>query len=241
MGNSSKPANMSWRFTDHYTFLSAFIKAVVPSGPIVLIMHDWGSALGLHWAYQQAEINSDRVIGLAMMEFVRPFSSLEDLALPKPVEEAFRAFRDPILGRKMIMEENALLDKVLPNAVSRQMTELELAHYRRPFPTIPSREPLYVWANQIPIAGSPSDVYDITTRYHDWLLSEKCSISKLLLWASPGDLLSPDRSKWYMERLKNAKGVDVGPGRHYLQEDQPHAIGKAIHSWAKEFLEVLKH
>ena len=92
MGNSSKPANISWRFTDHYTFLSAFIKAVVPSGPIFLIMHDWGSALGLHWAYQQAEINSNRVNGLALMEFVRPFSSLEDLALPKPIEEAFRGF-----------------------------------------------------------------------------------------------------------------------------------------------------
>ena len=241
MGNSSKPANMSWRFTDHYTFLSAFIKAVVPSGPIILIMNDWGSGLGMHWAYQQSEIRSDRVIGLVLTEFVRPFSSLQDLGLPKPIEETFKMARDPVQGRKMIIESNALLEKVLPSAMARPLSERALEYYRRPFLEPASREPLYVWTNQIPIGGTPSDTFDIATRFHDWLLSEDCCISKLLLWATPGDLVSPDRAKWYMDRLQNAQGVHVGAGRHYLQEDQPSAVGKAIHDWAEQLLETLNH
>jgi len=31
--------------------------------------------------------------------------------------------------------------------------------------------------------------------------------------------------------LKNCRLIDLGPGAHYLQEDHPDAIGKAIAGW----------
>ena len=238
MGESSKPAHMPYRLTDHYTFLSAFISAVIPSGPILLIVHDWGSALGLHWAYQQAELSapaaSPRVLGLALMEFIRAFPTWKDFGAPEPVEKAFRGFRDPAVGRQMIIEKNMVMEHMVTGGAVRKLSELELENYKRPFPDFSSREPLYMWPNQLPIEGHPSDVYDITTRYEKWLLES--DVPKLLFWVENGPLVSPEKGRWYVEHAKNMKGVDLGVGLHFVTEDHPNAIGSEIRKWAVPLL-----
>src|SRR5436189_77353 len=54
MGDSAKLPNPdadTYRFTTHRKYLAAFIDAVIgPSESIVLVVHDWGSALGFDWA-----------------------------------------------------------------------------------------------------------------------------------------------------------------------------------------------
>ncbi|KAK3658691.1 hypothetical protein LTR56_001562 [Elasticomyces elasticus] len=239
MGQSSKPANMPYRFTDHYTFLSTFINTVIPSGPVLLIVQDWGSALGLHWAYQQAELSSTsptRVLGIALMEFVRPFPSWAEAALPEEMEKAFKGFRDPLIGRKAIIEQNAFVEQFHPQGQLRGMTDEEREYLGRPYLDQQSREPIWMWTNQVPIEGRPSDVYDIATRYHDWLL--RCEVPKLLLWATPGILVKPEQAQWYLENMKNVEGVDLGAGLHFLMEDHPKATGEAIAAWAKRIVQL---
>ena len=67
MGRSGKPS-IPYRFADHARYLGAFLEAIVPNGKVVLVIHDWGSALGLDWARRHQE----RVAGIAMMEFITP-------------------------------------------------------------------------------------------------------------------------------------------------------------------------
>jgi haloalkane dehalogenase len=43
--------------------------------------------------------------------------------------------------------------------------------------------------------------------------------------------VTEEKAKWYLDRLKNVKGVYVGQGRHFLQEDHPHQIGNEIAGW----------
>ena len=64
MGESGKTAEGSYRFFDHRRHLDAWFDAVVPKGQVTLVVHDWGSALGFHWAFR----NQARVKGLAYME-----------------------------------------------------------------------------------------------------------------------------------------------------------------------------
>jgi haloalkane dehalogenase len=79
------------------------------------------------------------------------------------------------------------------------------------------------------MAGAPADIYTMVSAYHDWLLeTEK---PKLLFWAKPGGLISPDKAAWYQTRLKNCQSIGVGEGIHYLQEHHPEAIGKGIAKW----------
>ena len=68
MGDSGKlpdPAPDTYRFTTHRRYLDAFIDAVIgPAESIVLVVHDWGSALGFDWANR----HRDRIRGIAYME-----------------------------------------------------------------------------------------------------------------------------------------------------------------------------
>ena len=241
MGHSSKPANLSYRFTDHYTYLSTFISTVIPSGPIILVMQDWGTALGFHWAYQQVEQSAPgpptRVLGLAFMEFIRPFPIWNDMTPDgSSTHDIFSGFRDRNRGRQMIIDQNIFVEHVLPGGVVRELTETEHEYYKRPYLEPASREPVYVWPNQIPIEQRPSDVYDIATRYHNWLLES--DLPKLLFWATPGGLVTPEKATWYLENMTNTKGVDVGAGIHYLQEDHPKRIGADMAAWAQGLIKL---
>ena len=68
MGRSGKAAGGSYRFVDHARYLDAWFEALALRD-VTLVVHDWGSALGFHWARRHPE----RVRALAYMEaIVRP-------------------------------------------------------------------------------------------------------------------------------------------------------------------------
>jgi haloalkane dehalogenase len=126
-GSSGKPS-IPYRFTDHAAYISAFISAILPNEKLILIVQDWGSALGFHWASH----NENRVLGLAFWEFLRPFPTFDDLVLG-PSQALYRKFRDPVEGRELTVEQNAMIERMLPNAVLRRFTQVEHDTYRQPF------------------------------------------------------------------------------------------------------------
>lgn len=227
-GSSGKPS-IPYRFTDHAAYLSAFISTVLPDQKLILIVQDWGSALGFNWASQ----NSERVLGIAFWEFLRPFPKFDDL-VTGPSQALYRSFRDPVQGRVLTIEQNAMIERVLPNAMMRPLTQLEHDAYRQPFLEQGAREPLYRVPNELPIEGQPVDVWEIWEKYHEWFLESEAP--KLLVWAKPGRLVTEKKAKWYLEQLKNVKGVCVGEGLHFLEEDHPKKLGTEIGKWISEIL-----
>ncbi|KAF2812621.1 putative hydrolase [Mytilinidion resinicola] len=228
MGKSGKP-DIAYRFVDHARYLDAFLDAVVPEGKMVFVIQDWGSALGFHWARRHQE----RVSGIAFMEFIRPFATWDDAGERGPGQETFKAFRTPGVGRKLLVEDNLFIKAILPGGVVRGLAPEEQVYYEAPYLDEKSREPVYRWPNELPIEGSPEDVYAIAEEYHEWLLGS--AVPKLLFWASPGVFVRDEQAKWYVEKLKNLKAVFLGEGLHYLQEDHPHRIGSEI----AEFIDML--
>nr|QVD33035.1 nHalo-NbALFA [synthetic construct] len=85
MGKSDKP-DLGYFFDDHVRFMDAFIEALGLE-EVVLVIHDWGSALGFHWAKR----NPERVKGIAFMEFIRPIPTWDEW--PEFARETFQAFR----------------------------------------------------------------------------------------------------------------------------------------------------
>lgn len=224
MGMSDKP-DIGYQIEDHARYLQGFIEALDLT-EMVLVLHDWGSALGLDWARRHPR----RVRGLALMEFITPFPSWLDVR--PQAREIFKAFRDPAQGRKLLIEENRFIEQILPMGVVRDLPPDVMDAYRRPFLAPADREPIYQFPNALPIAGSPADTYAMAVAYHDWLL--ETDTPKLLFWAEPGALISPERAAWYRERLKSCRSVALGPGVHYVQEDHPDAIGREIAAWLAE-------
>ena len=163
MGDSAKlpnPGPDTYRFVTHRAYLDAFIEAVVGSASsLVLVVHDWGSALGFDWANR----HRDRIRGIAYMEaIVRPIASWDEWsASATPIFQGFRSDK----GEQMILDRNMFVERVLPGSVLRKLTEAEMAEYRRPFESREDRWPTLTWPRQIPIAGEPADVVQIAADY----------------------------------------------------------------------------
>jgi haloalkane dehalogenase len=103
--------------------------------------------------------------------------------------------------------------------------------YREPFVEPKSRMPLWRWPNEIPIAGEPADVAAAVASYSAKL--QQSALPKLLLYATPGAVLTEPLVAWSRHSLKNLTTVHVGEGIHFIQEDQPHKIGGAIAEWLR--------
>ena len=99
--------------------------------------------------------------------------------------------------------------------------------YRRPFVDAEHRRPTLTWPRQIPIEGEPADVTEIIDAYAAWLAQS--DLPKLFVNAEPGALIQ-GRTADYCRSLPNVTEVTVA-GSHFIQEDSPHEIGRAIAEW----------
>jgi len=220
MGKSDKP-DIEYRFVDHAKYVDGFIESLGLRN-ITLVIHDWGSALGFHYARR----NESNVKAIAFMEaIVRPLTWAE---WPEQAKGMFQAFRTPGMGEQMIMDNNMFVEATLPGAILRKLSEEEMNRYREPYADRESRRPLWRWSNEIPIDGEPADVHEIVQAYSEWLGASP--LPKLLLYARPGAIMR-NLLGWCEDNIANLKSVDVGAGVHFLQEDTPHEIGEAIREW----------
>jgi haloalkane dehalogenase len=222
MGRSAHP-DIDYRFADHIRYVDSFISTLALKN-MTLVLHDWGCALGFDYA-RRHEAN---VRGLAFMEpILEPIAAWE--SFPEAWRDVFKAFRTPEVGWDLIVKQNIFVEKIIPGAVVRPLTEAEMAHYRAPYEDPANRKALWQWPNEIPIEGKPTDVAETVAAYRLWLT--RTPLPKLLLHANPGGLVSAKQINWCKANLKNFSDADIGPGIHYLQEDNPHGIGEAISRW----------
>jgi haloalkane dehalogenase len=224
-GQSDKP-DIDYIYQDHSRYVDGFIKALGLKN-IVLVIHDWGSVLGLDYAMR----NSANVKAVAMMEaIIPPAFPAKDLSLFGGGAEMFRNFRSPKTGRPLLIDQNIFIEGILlQGTVTRKMSEKEKQAYRKPFLDPKDREPIYVWPNELPIAGSPARNVKVVEAVGEWLKSS--SIPKLLLYVSPGAIVNPQSAMWMQENYSNLEAIFVGYGGHYIQEDNPEAIGRNINLW----------
>ena len=221
MGKSARP-DLAYRFADHVTFVDGFIEAMGLKN-VTLVVHDWGSALGFHYARR----HPGNVRGIAFMEAIMRPVDWSDF--PPGYRTGFKIMRTPVLGWVMISVMNAFIEKILPSAINRPLTKEEHDYYRAAFPTIRSRRPVRQWPREIPIEGRPADVHQAVSAYNKWLTGT--DMPMLLCHAAPGGLTTAPMVSWCRENLANLTTADIGPGTHYVQEDNPHGIGEALEKW----------
>nr|7PW1_A Chain A, Haloalkane dehalogenase [synthetic construct] len=221
MGDSDKlsPSGPDrYSYAEHRDYLFALWEALDLGDNVVLVIHDWGSALGFDWANQ----HRDRVQGIAYMEAI--VTPLEWADWPEEVRDIFQGFRSPA-GEEMVLENNIFVERVLPGAILRQLSDEEMAEYRRPFLNAgEDRRPTLSWPRQIPIDGEPADVVAIVSDYASWLAES--DIPKLFINAEPGAIVT-GRMRDFCRSWPNQTEITV-KGAHFIQEDSPDEIGAAI-------------
>jgi len=190
---------------------------------VTFVIHDWGSALGFDWANRQREA----VKGIAYMEAIVVPQRWDhwDKFNMRPALQGLRSEA----GETMVLQDNFFVEQILPKAILRALSAEEMAQYRRPFAEPgEGRRPTLTWPRQIPIEGEPADVVAIVIAYDEWLTTS--SVPKLFLRAEPGGILSSDADLKFVRNLPAQTEVTVA-GVHYVQEDSPNEIGRAIASW----------
>ena len=132
-------------------------------------------------------------------------------------------------GEAMVLQDNFFIEQILPKAILRPLSAEEMAEYRRPFAGPgEGRRPTLTWPRQIPIAGEPADVTAIAAAYADWLATS--NVPKLFVKAEPGLLIGGGANLAFARGLPAQTEVTVA-GLHFLQEDSPDEIGRAIAGW----------
>ena len=226
MGDSDKLPNSgpdSYRFVEHYRHLDALLEALDVHERVTLVIHDWGSALGFNWANRHREA----VKGIAYMEAIvgpQRWDHWDKFGM----RSALQALRSEA-GEAMVLQDNFFIEQILPKAILRTLSAKEMAEYRRPFAEPgEGRRPTLTWPRQIPIEGEPADVAAIAAAYADWLATS--DVPKLFLKAEPGGILAKDALVDFVRGWPAQTEVTVA-GIHFVQEDSPDEIGRAIAGW----------
>lgn len=224
MGDSDKlpdPGPDTYTFQTHRSYLDGFFEALELREDVVLVIHDWGSALGFDWANR----HRGSVSGIAFMEgIVQPLENWDQFnTQAAPVFQGFRSEA----GEGMILDKNMFIERVLPGSILRDLSEEEMTEYRRPFLERVHRWPTLTWPRQIPVGGDPADVAEIVRAYGDWLSVSE--MPKLFVNAEPGAILI-GAPREFCRSWPHLSEVTVA-GSHFIQEDSGAEIGRAVAEW----------
>ena len=227
MGDSEKLTKSgpnSYNYFEQRDFLFALLEKLNIGNKVVFVIHDWGSALGFDWSFQ----NQERVQGIAYMEgMVKPVTWAE---WPENAIKVFQGFRSEA-GESMVLDKNIFVEKVLPSSIMRELSDEEMNEYRRPFLNAgEDRRPTLSWPRQIPIEGEPQEVVEVVENYSNWLSSS--DLPKLFINADPGSILT-GKQREFCRSWPNQEEVTV-KGTHFIQEDSPDEIGKAVSNFVSK-------
>ena len=219
--DSEGPERYSFEIT--YEYLAGLLEELNITEDVTFVIHDWGSALGFHWAKHHPEA----VKGIAYMEAIVCPMTWDDW--PESARGIFKGFRSD-KGEDLVLQRNMFVEAVLPSSVIRQMGEEEMNQYRKAFTKAADRQPTLNWPRQIPIDGEPSHMVDLVASYGEWMASNQ-ELPKLFINADPGSILT-GKARKFCRTWPNQKEVTVA-GTHFIQEDSPAQIGIAVAEWLK--------
>jgi haloalkane dehalogenase len=219
MGQSGKSPRNKYRFFDHAAYLDEWFDKLGLTRNLVLVVHDWGAALGFDRSFRYPE----SVAGIVYMEaMVRPRLWTD---MPAERQAIFQRLRGPE-GEQLVLRDNFFIEKMLfEYGVIRTLTDQEKAAYRAPFPTPESRLPTLVFPRDIPFDGEPGDMYTRVKQYSDWM-GASTHLPKLFINALQGHGTAGD-ARAYCRRWPNQIEITV-EAKHYVPEDCPHEIGAAL-------------
>jgi haloalkane dehalogenase len=221
MGRSDKP-DIVYTLEDHVRYLEQFID-VRKLKKITLIMHGWGSLIGLDYAMRHPE----NCKGLVFYEaFLKPLCGA-DLSLPFQEQRV-------ALKEELFINGSSFLDKILAQSMLHKLTPEDLKHYYEPFlqHNDSSKELLTAlkqYWHELPTGDGNSKVDRFIERYSEKLMQS--SLPKLLLYSIPGFITTMATVMWAKENLPCLELGEVGEELHYSQEAQPQLMGELISSW----------
>ena len=221
MGDSEKlegTDNPDYQYHGQYKYLSTLLDELDLGEEINLVIHDWGSAMGLQYARE----NANKIKSITFMEaIVMPLTWDQ---WPENARNIFQLMRSDA-GEEIVLEKNVFVERILLNDSANGFTDEEKAEYIRPFKNAgEDRRPTLTWPRQIPVDGSPQAVIDEVIKNGEF--HKNSDIPKLFINADPGSILIGEQRE-FVRTWNNLEEITV-KGNHFIQEHSPNEIGKAL-------------
>jgi haloalkane dehalogenase len=221
MGLSDKP-DIKYSIHDHIKYFTGFIDGLKLKD-VALVMHGWGSVIGLSYASQHEK----NISSLAVVEGYVHVPPIEEL--PLPVLELAYMSRDRKKLERLIIEENYFVEKLLPSITLKKISQDVLDEYAKPFKEKKNRRVIYQFMLDQPFYNPKSAERKLIDDYSAWL--QQTSIRKLLMYAIPGFLTPMSTVSWAIDHLPNLTVVELGEGLHYLPETRAQEIAQTLSGW----------
>ncbi len=215
-GLSDKPQRVHYCLATHIANLEHLLDHL-KLGPIDLVVHDWGGAIGMGWAVRHPDLVR-RIVILNSAAFLSPHIPLR-----------IAAGKLPGLGAWAIQQMNAFALAATWMAVVRPLAPEVRAGYLWPYQTPASRIAIARFVQDIPLhPGHPT-----------WPLIDAIDRELALLRAKPVRIVWGGRD-WcfddrflagWMARFPNALATRLDDAGHYVLEDAPDAVIAQLARW----------
>lgn len=223
-GLSDRPADAGYRPEDHARRFREWMAHVRPSGPLHLVVHDFGGPIALDWALDHQErLASVTVLNSWMWSFE------DDAAMRRKARLAGGA-----LGRFLYRRFNASQRLIMPSAYGdrRKLTPAIHRQYLAPFPDADSRERV-LFALAQSLLGS--------SRFFDrlWQRRDRLADTPLhLVWGMKDSAFPPYFLGRWQQAFPHAQTTALPTAGHWPHEEAPDtvvaALRAALASWEPE-------
>lgn len=215
MGLSDKPDDGRYRYTldSRVADFSAFMDKVVPSGPVTLIVHDWGGAIASAWAVR----NPERVRRMVVFN-TAAFPMLDGKRLPATL----KLVRNTRLGAFLVERFNAFAAGAARIGSVRGLPASARAAYTAPYDNPVSRRATLRFVQDIPLAeDDPAYATIAATGKGLQMLEDK---PMLILWGLRDFVFDRDYFDEWCARFPRAEAIAFADAGHYVIEDAADTI-----------------
>ena len=210
-GLSDRPDDYGYTPSEHAQVVGTLIDRLGLEG-FVLMGHDWGGPIGLSVATSRA----DRIAGLVFMNsWYWPADRLS--------MKLFSRLMSSAPFQRRILEKNFFVERLIPAATTRKLSEEEMEHYRAVQPDAQARRGVAVFPRQILAAGP-------------WLEELARAVPRtlgtkptLLIWGMRDRAFGSDQPlrRWQAD-FPNAETLVLREANHYVPEDAAEEIVAAV-------------
>lgn len=212
-GLSDKPQEYPYRLADHIANLEQVLDRLGVER-CILVMHDWGGAIGMGWARRHVE----RVAGLVVMN-TAAFRS-------KRIPLRIAVCRWPLLGPLLVRGLNGFAGAAVHMAVSRRLDPRIAEGFLYPYDSWANRVAIFRFVQDIPLRKDhPSwpELVRIENGLAD--LREK---PMLLCWGGRDFCFNDAFYREWRQRFPSAESHYFAGAGHYLLEDALEPVGEKI-------------
>jgi haloalkane dehalogenase len=210
-GLSVRPAGYGYTPPEHAGIVGELVDHLGLDG-YVYMGQDWGGPIGLKVATERA----DRVSGIVLGNtWFWPADRLMMTTFSRAMSSSFM--------QKRIIEKNFFVEKLMPRAMARKLTDKEMDHYRKVQASPDVRKGVAEFPREIR-AAAPF-LADLAQAVPQKLGSKPA----LLVWGMKDFAFRPN---WFIPRIRESftdcDVVELTQAKHYIQEDAPDQISEAI-------------